>query len=650
MKSKLLRNFMVLLMMVGIAALSFAKGSKDSSSTADNLGQTPQTLPDWSEERPIPDFGFSEGEMPPTPPEGFPEDFDPTQMGEVPENFDPTKMGKFPGNISGEAPVNEAASNQSSRNILTNQDDFIENNSFSSSVEINLTKATIKYGGNATEENVDIQVDENGYSLSSTLNEALNIKLTGKLNGTFSVDSTENVIALSLNNVEITAKDGPAINLLTKKKTFVSATKNSENFLTDSENRDANTKKGAIYAKGALIFDSMDSKAGTITVNAGYKHGVYSDDYIKINDGTLNVNISARDAIRSINGFIMNDGNITIRGTGTVVDEESKGIKVDGEESTKYAGEGFIVINNGKIDIETVGKAITASWEAEDDAETSENTDDPNPYVTINNGTIMITTTAKPYETTLEDGTEVSCSPEGIEAKSDLTINGGNIKISTADDALNAGISITINGGDISIVTTENDAIDSNGTLTINGGTIYAIGGSGAETAFDSDMYPFTVNGGTIFGLGGSNISSPNQNSKANVVVWYGSFSKDSTVTVKNSSGKKIISYKSTGNGESVILSSENLIMGETYTVSNGTTEETFTIDSNITTIGSKRGFGGPGGFGGNMENQRGNFGRENFGEKRGNMQNTQNQKDFSQRKQNQNPITSESNSTTKEI
>lgn len=584
-------------MMISMAFLGFAKGSKDSDISATS-GQTPQTLPDWSEERPIPDFGFSDGEMP-TPPEGFPEGFDPSQMGTppegFPENFDPTKMG---GMMGGEPPVNSAATNQSSRNILTNEDDIIENTSFSSTVEINLTKADIKYSGNATEGNVDIQLNDTGYILSSTLAEPLNIKLSGKLSGTFTVESTADVIALTLNGVEITAKDGPAINLLTKKKTFINATKNSKNVLTDSATRNENTKKGALYAKAALVFDSMDAKPGTITVNAGYKHGVYSDDYIKINDGTLNVNITARDALRCVNGFIMNDGNLTIRGTGNVIDEESKGIKVDGEESTKYAGEGFIVINNGNIDITTVGKGITASWEAEDDAETTETTDDPNPYLTINGGTIKVTTTATPYEKTLEDGTEVSCSPEGLEAKSDLTINGGKVTIRTPDDAINAGISVTINGGEVDAVSTQNDAIDSNGTLTINGGTVYATGATGPETAFDSDMYPFTVNGGTIFGVGGSNLTTPSSDSKANVVVWYGSFTKDKTITVKDSSGKKVLTYKPAGNGEAVVFSSENLVKGGTYTVTDGSSEETFTIENTVTTIGTKTGFGGPGGFG----------------------------------------------------
>ena len=98
----------------------------------EDLSKIPQTLPDWSEERPIPDFGFSDGESMATPPNDMPKDFDP-------ENFDPSKMG-FPGDMGdGTPPINKAAENQSSRNITTNQDDFIENVDFPSSVEINLT-------------------------------------------------------------------------------------------------------------------------------------------------------------------------------------------------------------------------------------------------------------------------------------------------------------------------------------------------------------------------------------------------------------------------------------------------------------------------------------------------------------------------------
>ena len=81
----------------------------------------------------------------------------------------------------------------------------------------------------------------------------------------------------------------------------------------------------------------------------------------RVCEGTLEVNVSARDAIRSVNGFIFDDGDLTITGTGTTMDDESKGIKVEGSEDNP--GEGFIVINGGTLDITTVSKAVTASWD-----------------------------------------------------------------------------------------------------------------------------------------------------------------------------------------------------------------------------------------------------------------------------------------------
>lgn len=410
---------------------------------------------------------------------------------------------------------------------------------------------------------------------------------------TFTVKSTSSVYEVSLDGVEISATDGPALNLLSKKKVFITSTSGSKNILTDSAKRENNTKKGALYSKSEIVLSkasgvSSNSKTGTITVNAGYKNGIYSDDYVKLNDGNITVNVSARDGIRCISGFIMNDGDLVINGTGNATDEESKGIKVDGIENTEYAGEGCIVVNDGNLTINTVGKGMTAAWETDEDAETETTSDDPNPTLTINGGKISITTSGTPYERTQSDGTVVSCSPEGIEAKSDLVINGGDIKIRTADDAINAGISITLNGGKIDVVSTANDAIDSNGTLTINGGTIYASGGVGAECAFDSDMFDFTVNGGTIIGGGGTNLSTPAKESKQCVVIWYENIEKGELITVKDENGKNLFEYTMTGNAEAVVLSLKDLSVGKTYTFETKSgASETVEITSTTTTIGT---------------------------------------------------------------
>ncbi len=508
--------------------------------------------------------------------------------------------------MSTELPVNTAADNKSSRDIIASPDDIYNRADFKSGVSIDLNTMKVTYSGSADESSVAITQDDNGVSVKSTLSEQIFIEISGKFDGTFSVESTEKGYAVILNGVSVTAKDGPALNLTSKKRAFIVAAEGTKNILTDSAERNANTKKGAVYVKGTLVIadDDGDTNYGSIVVNGGYKHGIYSDDYIRVTGGDVSVNITARDAVRCVNGFIMDNGKLNILGTGSVTDEESKGIKVDGEESEKNPGEGFIVINGGDIKITTVSKGITAGFKVDEDAETESYADDPNPYVTINGGNIDITTTGKPYEYYLADGTKVNCSPEGIESKSDLTINGGNIKLRCPDDAINAAISVTINGGVIDVVSTENDAIDSNGSFTVNGGTVYAVGSGDPETAFDCDNFPLIFNGGTVFGCGGSNTTAPSSDSTANVIMYYKSITKGQTVKIADSSGKVLGSYEVQQSCSAIIFSSPELKVGETYTITVGASSEEIKLDSNVTTGGTSS-FGG---FG------RGGFGGQGFG------------------------------------
>ncbi len=512
--------------------------------------------------------------------------------GDMPPDFQ-GQGGMFPQG-SGTLPVNTSKDNVSSRSIIDDKEDTVNTVVFKTTVKIDLSNKTSDADGSI----VSVVFTDNGAEISSTGKENVKLILSGTLYGTVSVEKAESNVALVLNTVNITAKDGPALSSASKYKTYLVLEKGSVNVLKDSQNREKNTKKGALYSKGALIL----SGSGTLSVDASYKNGIYSDDYIKITGGTISVLVSARDAVRSINGFIMTDGKLSIKGTGTAVDEESKGIKVDGEENEKRAGEGFIVINGGEISIETAGKAVTAAWEKDEDAATEVTTDDPDSYVTISGGTISIKTTGKPYEYDNEDGVTVSCSPEGIEAKTDLLISGGTITITTADDCLNAGISIHISGGNLTVTSTENDAVDSNGSLTISGGTITAQGGRSPETAFDSDMYPFTITGGTLIGIGGTNMSYPAESdSSQNTIIIFSQLSSGKKLRIVDSSSKEIFSADIPSWFGSAVISSPVFQKGKQYTIYSGDTKiESFTIENSTTTIGqnSEQGFGGgPGGF-----------------------------------------------------
>ena len=354
--------------------------------------------------------------------------------------------------------------------------------------------------------------------------------------------------------------------------------------------------KGSIYTKGALLI----SGSGSLTLNEGYKHGIYSKDYIRIFGGTLNVNATGRNAIQSVNGFVMDSGEITISGTGANTNNQSRGIIVEGAEDTENPGEGFIVINGGKITSSTVGKGISAKWDIEDDAENEDTSDDPYPYVLIKGGEISITTTGTPadesssaYTFTDADGVTVSettkLSPEGIEGKQAVFISGGIINLNCTDDCINASRDdsgyagqVVISGGNIYANSSSNDAIDSNGTLTINGGVIVALTAKTPECAFDCDENTFAITGGLLVGVGTSNYSKPTSSAcTQSTVVLSGDYfgAGGTTFAIEDSSGNAVFAFAipsafgTSANSQYImILSSPKIAAGTTYKAVSGVT------------------------------------------------------------------------------
>lgn len=455
--------------------------------------------------------------------------------------------------------------------------DIVDNTSFDYTIDIDFTANTAKLSSSSStltittdgvtpltvgSTTVTIAKTSDGISVTSTVDAAIRYNLSGTLSGTFVVSSaseSDYPYQLYLDGAIINATSGPAFDLESSQKVFIVAASGTVNTLNDSATR-TSTKKASLYGLGPMIF----SGSGTLSVTGSYKHGIFSDDYIRVRGTTLNVAVSAKDAVRSVNAFIFDDGNLTISATGTATDDESKGIKVEGAEDTG-AGKGYIVINGGYITITSVGKAITAAWDIDEDAETADTSDDPDPYVVINNGVITITTTGTPYETTT-----ASCSPEGIEGKSSLTINDGYLTINTTEDSLNAGGPITINGGYL-YLNSDYDAIDANGILTITGGVIVAIGGSSPEGPFDCDNNSFIVTGGTFVGIGGTT-SQPASGASTQTVVVLGSITSGSAMALKDDDGNVVFAFEIPQSFATMVLSSPQIVTGTKYSIYTGGT------------------------------------------------------------------------------
>jgi len=429
---------------------------------------------------------------------------------------------------------------------------------------------TIGSGGvTLATEDGNITVAKTTYGITTTSplsSQAVSYRLSGTFTGTLTVAS-DGVYELLLNGVTINGgASGPALYLSKATKAFIVTSSGTTNTLTDQSTRSGLTTKAALYGTGPMIF----SGDGTLSVTGNYKHAIFGKDYVRMRGGTLDVAVTAKNAIHTVNKFIFDDGKLTINATGATEGDESKAIKVEGEESAAGAGKGYIVLNGGYITITSVGKAITAGWDIDEDAVTQDTSDDPDPYVEINHGVIMITTTGASYEY-YKNGEKISCSPEGIEGKSRLTVNSGYMEIHTTDDALNAGNSIVINDGYIYAFSTTNDAIDSNGTMTINGGVIVAIGAAIPEAAFDCDQNTFTITGGTFVGIAGTTSNPTASACKQNTII-LGSRTAGATMALKSSSGAVAFAFTIPQSYTTMLLSSPDIATGTKYTIYTGGT------------------------------------------------------------------------------
>lgn len=481
----------------------------------------------------------------------------------------------------------------------------------SSSFEGNVTASdiSIKSTSNSAEEE-----SAGGLEIQYKGKLKLRYVLSGNFSGTVFIKNKNADAAVLLNGVNITSSkgSGPVLRFSSEKRTFIVAAPGTTNTLTDTRLLNQSStmyddKKGSVYSKGTLIFSGDKSMAGSSDgtlniINSGYKHAVYSKDYVRIADG-INLNITVegetgRDCIRTLNAVIIDGGNINLLAKGSLEDDESNGIRVDGEDAddddktVEYsAGAGFVIINGGNITINTVAKGITAHWKSVKSvigdstytatannsllcktylAGTSAST--PDPFVEINGGTINITTMGEPYEGQTDD--DPSCSPEGIEAKADFTINAGTLTVQTTDDAINAGGNFVMNGGALYACSSRNDAIDANGRdgITINGGVIVAIGLSQPECAFDCDNSPFTINGGLAVGLGTGMYTSPSKGQQSTGLLAASNCGDaETTMALVDDSGKPVFVYTlPAATGDIVILSSPAIKADTNYTVKTG--------------------------------------------------------------------------------
>ena len=421
--------------------------------------------------------------------------------------------------------------------------------------------------------------------------------LSGTLtDGTIVVDAgDDDKVQLVLDGVSIMAADYAAIYAKNADKVFVTLAEGAGNSLTvsgDYVQTDDNNVDAVIFAKCDLTLNGT----GSLTVKDNTGHGIVSKDDLVVTGGTYTIYsqdhcLNGKDSVRIADGTF----NLSC-------DE-------DGIHAGNYdQQDGYVYIEGGDINISVGDDAIHAE------------------------GLLIIT----------GGDIDVSKSCEGVEGDK-ILVTGGDIDVISSDDGFNAaggssgsgdnhdgfgdssgsgdnhdgfgggpgmdGVDmdadsdayILITGGTINI-NADGDGIDSNGCIGITGGSVYVLGSSdNGNGAMDYGICA-AITGGEIVAVGGSGMAQGfgDESTQCSALVNFDEWvDAGETITLTDSDGKEVLSYRVDKKFNSVVISTSDMKQGETYTLTVGDQSSTFTLDD----ITYSEGSGGMQRPGGNLDN-----------------------------------------------
>ncbi len=341
---------------------------------------------------------------------------------------------------------------------------------------------------------------------------------------------------------------------------------------------------------------SVSIKGGTaaIYVTATSAKGIKADGNMSISGGDVKISVSgngswdATDAKTKASSCLSTDGNIEISGgilDLTASGSGGKGINCDGNfsmvggELTISTTGGMYVYQNGNENHNFTGNfdRIDSSLRSSPKGAKVDGT------VVITGGIINVTT----------KGT----GSEGIESKKTLTITGGQIYAYCYDDAINCSSHMYIEGGEITAISTNNDGLDANGDIYIRGGHTMAFGARSPECGIDcneEEGYSVYFTGGYLLGCGGNNSTPKGSASTQPYISGTNSAKGRSVVTLSNAEGIIVSfaipeqynssntstrpgSWGGNARGGGLILTAPELVKGQSYTLTQGTTTSTVT-------------------------------------------------------------------------
>ncbi|MBQ7907381.1 MAG: carbohydrate-binding domain-containing protein [Clostridia bacterium] len=463
--------------------------------------------------------------------------------------------------------------------------------------------------------------------------------VTGSLeNGMLIVDAPQEAkIQIILRDVSIKSESSAPIYIKSCNKCFLtleggSVLETKSSFV----NIDENNIDGTIFSKddltingdgslslasiknGIVCKDDLVISGATLSISA-QNHAIDVNNSARLSDCTLeseslNDGIHAENTDDSEKGYIYLIGaTLKINASGDGLDAgayaQIEDCQIDittnsSENSTKgIKAETGILISGGKINISSYDDAIHSNSSLIIKAGEL--------YLSSNDDGIHADEIIEIYDGQIE----IINSYEGIEAL-DIKLLGGSISIKASDDGINAaggndqsgfggqfgaqdnfgrpggrpggmggmgGMggsssdgSITISGGTI-YINASGDGIDANGTLEITGGNITVCGPTSGDTAVLDFDVSGTITGGTFVGTGSSMMAQTLSGTTQGVIsLSVGSQTAGTKIILEDESGQKLFEVTPENNYQIVILTSDQMVKGESYTIYVGDLSGTF--------------------------------------------------------------------------
>lgn len=444
--------------------------------------------------------------------------------------------------------------------------------------------------------------------------------LSGTLtDGTVVVDAgDDDKVQLVFDGVSITAADYAAIYAKNADKVFVTLTEGTENTLTvsgDYVQTDDNNVDAVIFAKCDLTLGG----SGSLTVKDTTGHGIVSKDDLVVMGGTYTIDsqdhcLNGKDSVR------IADGTFTLTcdedGIHAGNDDQQDGyIYIEGGDIDISVGddamhaEGLLIITGGDIDISKSYEGIEGYkiLVTGGDIDVVANDDGFNAARPDSNGQSDGTQSTEDDQRQTDsfkrrtNDTETNRTelPEKGDRPGDSGTPGGPGMGAGMDADYDAYILIT--GGTINI-NADGDGIDSNGYLGIAGGNVYVLGPSNnGNGALDYGIYA-TVTGGEMVAVGGSGMEQGfgDESTQCSALVNFDEWiDVGETITLTDSNGNKLLTYKADKKFDSVLISTSDMKQGETYTLTAGDQTSTFAMED-VTYSEGPSSMQGPGGDPGN--------------------------------------------------